>query len=84
MALQERLVLTREEIRVIIFIVTATALGLTARHYRDTYSSTPDKEHLTTHAHRAPTPALSPNEARKHSRKKNQAARADNGATRER
>jgi hypothetical protein len=42
-ALKQRFVLTREEKRVIIFIVVAFALGLTARHYRGAHSPTPDK-----------------------------------------
>jgi hypothetical protein len=47
-ALSQRLVLTREELRVIIFIVTALVLGLTARHYRDLRPPpTVDKKHLS-------------------------------------
>jgi hypothetical protein len=42
-ALKQRFVLTREEKRVIIFIVVAFALGLTARHYRGAHSPIPDK-----------------------------------------
>jgi hypothetical protein len=41
--LKQRLVLTREETRVIIFIGVAIVLGLTARHYRPAYSPAPDK-----------------------------------------
>jgi hypothetical protein len=55
-ALKQRFVLTREEKRVIIFIVFAFALGLIARHYRGAHSPAPDKidnKHSYTRAQRA-------------------------------
>jgi hypothetical protein len=55
--LKQRFVLTKEEKRVIIFIVVAFALGLTARHYRGAHSPTPDKidnKHSYIRAQRAP------------------------------
>jgi len=55
-ALKQRFVLTREEKRVIIFIVVAFALGLTARHYRGAHSPAPDKvdnKHSYSRAQRA-------------------------------
>jgi multisubunit Na+/H+ antiporter MnhC subunit len=42
-ALRQRLVLTAEEKRVIVFVLLAFLLGLSARHYRDTHSSPPTK-----------------------------------------
>ncbi len=46
--LKQRLVLTREEKRVIVFILAAFVLGLVAKHYRDTRpqpTTTIDKKH---------------------------------------
>jgi hypothetical protein len=74
-ALKQRLVLTREEKRVIIFIVVAFVLGLTARHYRGAHSPTPakmDNKHSYSRAQRASqlsTP--SQKDARRSSQKKN-------------
>jgi len=74
-ALNQRFVLTREEKRVIIFIVVAFALGLTARHYRGAHSPTPNKidnKHSYTRAQRAsPSSTPSRKNTRMSSQKKN-------------
>lgn len=72
------MVLTGEEKRVIIFIVVALALGLTARHYRDAHRQAPDKIDKK-HAHARGQHVLMPptplgKDARMHSRKKNEQA----------
>jgi hypothetical protein len=73
-ALKQRFVLTREEKRVIIFIVVAFALGLTAKHYRGAHSPTPDKigtKHSYSRAQRAsPSSTPSRKNARMSSQKK--------------
>jgi hypothetical protein len=73
-ALKQRFVLTREEKRVIIFIVVAFALGLTARHYRGAHAPTPDKidnKHSYTRAQRvSPSSTPSRKDARISSQKK--------------
>jgi hypothetical protein len=73
-ALKQRFVLTREEKRVIIFIVVAFALGLTARHYRGAHSPAPNKidnKHSYTRAQRAsPSSAPSRKNTRTSSQKK--------------
>jgi hypothetical protein len=70
-----RFVLTREEKRVIIFIVVAFALGLSAKHYRGVHSPTPDKignKHSYSRAQRAsPSSTPSRKNARISSSKKN-------------
>jgi len=74
-ALKQRFVLTREEKRVIIFIVFAFALGMTARHYRRAQSPAPDKienKHSYTRAQRAsPSSTPSQKKAWMSSQKKN-------------
>jgi hypothetical protein len=74
-ALKQRFVLTREEKRVIIFIVVAFALGLTARHYRGAHSPTPNKidnKHSYTRAQRASPSSTPPRKnTRMSSQKKN-------------
>jgi hypothetical protein len=74
-ALKQRFVLTREEKRVIIFIVVAFALGLTARHYRGAHSPAPDtvdNKHSYTRAQRvSPSSIPSRKNARMSSPKKN-------------
>jgi hypothetical protein len=71
--LKQRLVLTREEKRVIVFILAAFVLGLAAKHYRDTHPQPVpyiDKKHPHSRGYRAlPSPSTSVTPARKKMRK---------------
>jgi len=71
--LKQRLVLTREEKRVIAFILAAFVLGLAAKHYRDTHPQPApyiDKKHPYSRGYRpSPSPSQPVTPARKKMRK---------------
>jgi hypothetical protein len=55
--LRQRLVLTPEEKRVIVFVFIAFILGLATKHYRDVHPQAPaklDQKHPHSHAERGP------------------------------
>jgi hypothetical protein len=74
--LKQRLVLTREEMRVIVFIVTAAALGLTARLYRDMHPPPlpkVDKKHLSSRIKASsPSPSSQPRRTKPDTEKEDQ------------
>jgi len=70
--LKQRLVLTREEKRVIVFILAAFVLGLVAKHYRVTHPqpTTIDKKHPYSHTQGiSPSPSQPMTPTRKRMRK---------------
>jgi len=74
--LKQRLVLTREEKRVIIFILAAFVLGLVAKHYRATHPQPVpyiDKRHPWRKYQTAPS-SSPPKSTRRKSRNKNESA----------
>jgi len=74
--LKQRLVLTREEKRVIVFILAAFVLGLVAKHYRATHPRPVpylDKKHPWKEYQTAPS-SLTPRSTRRKPRNKNQSA----------
>jgi hypothetical protein len=74
-AMRERLVLTSQEKRVVIFILVAVGLGLAVRHCRDMHSETPakiDKKQLRARIqHRSPSSSASPKRNAPKTEKKN-------------
>jgi hypothetical protein len=71
-ALRQRLVLTPEEKRVIVFVLIALILGLATKHYRDTHPQAPakiDKKHPHSSAERSPLSPSSSSAKRRTSEK---------------
>jgi len=66
---RQKLVLTPEEKRVIIFILTAFILGLTTKCYRDKHRPPVAPAHAKQQRQQGATPAHSPAQKRKRARK---------------